>query len=343
MTFIDTLHQKYPHAWEKLSHHCRKGTDLLGSRISVLAGAMTWVSEAGFVSAVSQAGAFGVIACGAMPPESLREQIQTTRQKTHHPFGVNLIVLHPHLEALVQVCIDEAVSHVVFAGGMPSKVTVETLARHGIRVIAFAPTLGLAKKLIRTGVDALIIEGSEAGGHVGPVSTSVLAQEILPEISEVPVFIAGGIGRGTMVAQYLRMGAAGVQLGTLLVCAQESNVHPRFKEAFIKAHSREAVLSPQLDPRFPVIPVRALANGGMKAFVDKQRDVIVQVDNGSLSLKEGQLAIEHFWAGALRRAVVEGDVENGSLMAGQSVGLVTAIRPMEEIFATLLEETLLAL
>jgi enoyl-[acyl-carrier protein] reductase II len=233
---------------------------------------------------------------------------------------------------------------VVFAGGIPLQSTIAHLKKQPIRVIAFAPSLGLAKKLMRSGVDALIIEGSEAGGHVGLVSTSVLAQEILPAISsQIPVFVAGGIGRGEMVAQYLRMGAAGVQLGTLLVCAEESNVHPRFKEAFIKAQAREAVLSPQLDPRFPVIPVRALANEGMKTFTHKQREIIQKVDQGALSLKEGQMEIEHFWAGALRRAVREGDVEHGSLMAGQSVGLVTSIRPMRDIFGTLLEETLGAL
>ena len=305
---------------------------------------MTWVSEAQFVATVADAGGFGVLACGAMPPEKLREEIQATRLRTPRPFGVNLILLHPQLDALLEVCLQEEVSHVVFAGGIPLQSTIAHLKKKPIRVIAFAPSLGLAKKLMRSGVDALIIEGSEAGGHVGLVSTSVLAQEILPAISsQIPVFVAGGIGRGEMVAQYLRMGAAGVQLGTLLVCAEESNVHPRFKEAFIKAQAREAVLSPQLDPRFPVIPVRALANEGMKTFANKQREIIQKVDQGSLSLKEGQMEIEHFWAGALRRAVREGDVEHGSLMAGQSVGLVTSIRPMRDIFGTLLEETLGAL
>jgi enoyl-[acyl-carrier protein] reductase II len=308
--------------------------------LGILGGAMTWVSESTFVSAISNTGGFGVLACGAMPPENLRAEICATRTKTLHPFGVNLILLHPQLEALLEVCIDEKVTHVVFAGGLPSKSHIERLKAHDIRVVAFAPALSLGKKLVRSGVDALIIEGSEAGGHVGMVSTSVLAQEILPEIKEVPIFIAGGIGRGSMVAQYLQMGASGVQLGTLLVCAEESLVHSRFKEAFVRASARDAVLSPQLDARFPVIPVRALSNAGMQGFVDKQREVIQRFDQGVITQKEGQLEVEHFWAGALRRAVVEGDVETGSLMAGQSVGLVKDIKPLAAIFHDLLNEAL---
>ena len=133
-------------------------------------------------------------------------------------------------------------------------------------MICFAPALALAKKLVRTGADALVIEGMEAGGHIGPVSTSVLAQEILPVIREVPVFVAGGIGRGEAIVGYLEMGAAGVQLGTRFVCATESIAHPEFKQAFIRAAARDAVPSVQLDPRFPVIPVRALANDGTRAL-----------------------------------------------------------------------------
>lgn len=340
MEFISDLQQKHPSAWLKLQEAWKRGTEFLGCPLALLGGAMTWVSESHFVSAISNNGGFGVLACGAMPPENLRSEIRATREKTTQPFGVNLILLHPQLDALITVCVEEKVSHVVFAGGLPLKSQIDRLKNHDIRVVGFAPALILAKKLIRSGIDALIIEGSEAGGHVGPVSTSVLAQEILPEIQEVPVFTAGGIGRGHITSQYLKMGASGVQLGTLLVCAEESLVHPRFKEAFLKAQARDAVLSPQIDPRFPVIPVRALTNQGMKSFIEKQKDVIGRFENEQITQKEGQLEIEHFWAGALRRAVVDGDIETGSLMAGQSVGLVKAISPLREIFTELLEETL---
>ncbi len=317
-----------------------RGCTFLGSSLAIMGGAMTWVSNPKLVSATSEAGGFGVLACGSMPPETLRTEIQKTHKQTSLSFGVNLILLHPQIEDLIQVCIDEQVSHVVFAGGLPSEEQIQRLKKEGVRVIGFAPALILARKLIRSGIDALIIEGSEAGGHVGSVSTGVLAQEILPHVRDVPVFVAGGIGHGHMVLKYLEMGAAGVQLGTLLACSTESPAHPLFKKAFIKASSRHAILSPQLDPRFPVIPVRALGNKGMRAFVDKQREVIQKFDAGTLDREAAQLEIEHFWAGALRRAVLEGDVENGSLMAGQSVGLVKEVKPLRSVFEHLLQEAL---
>jgi len=189
----------------------------------------------------------------------------------------------------------------------------------------------------------LIIEGNEAGGHIGPVSTMVLAQEILPQVTEVPVFVAGGIGRGEAMAMYLRMGASGVQIGTRLVCAYESIAHENFKKAFIRASARDAVPSVQVDPRFPVIPVRALANQASKRFLDYQREVIGRFQSGELDQKQAQLEIEHFWAGALRKAVIQGDVENGSLMAGQSVGLVAREQSVEEILTELVGQANAAL
>jgi enoyl-[acyl-carrier protein] reductase II len=206
--------------------------------------------------------------------------------------------------------------------------------------LCFAPALGVARKLVRIGVDAIIIEGSEAGGHIGPVSTSVLAQEILPQLRGVPVFVAGGIGRGEAMLAYLEMGAAGVQLGTRFVCANESIAHPRFKQAFIRAAARDAVASVQVDARFPVIPVRALANPATQRFIAVQRRVIDHVVRGELSQKEAQLEIEHFWAGALRRAVIDGDIEGGSLMAGQSVGFVTRAQSTAGIIAELIDQAL---
>jgi enoyl-[acyl-carrier protein] reductase II len=179
----------------------------------------------------------------------------------------------------------------------------------------------------------------EAGGHIGPVSTSVLAQEMLPELaSEHLIFVAGGIGRGEAIASYLEMGAAGVQLGTRFACATESIAHPDFKRAFFRANARDATASVQVDPRLPVIPVRALKNKGTEEFTAKQREVAALLDAGEVDMAEAQLQIEHFWAGALRRAVIEGDVENGSVMAGQSVGMVTKEEPAAEIIAELMAQ-----
>ena len=193
------------------------------------------------------------------------------------------------------------------------------------------------------GVDAIVIEGNEAGGHIGPVSTGVLAQEILPHLAGVPVFVAGGIGRGEAMLAYLEMGASGVQLGTRFVCAHESIAHPRFKRAFISAAARDAVASVQLDPRFPVIPVRALNNPATERFAAVQRRVIDRFTRGELSHKAAQLEIEHFWAGALRRAVIDGDIEAGSLMAGQSVGFVTREQSTAEILEEFVGQALAAL
>lgn len=323
---------------DRLDQLWARGRAFLGVRYAILGGAMSWVSERNLVAAISNAGGFGVLACGSMSPELLDAEIKGTAALTKLPFGVNLIVMHPQLDQLMDVCLANKVSHVVLAGGMPSQTMLKKLKDGGAKVICFAPSAGIARKLVKSGADALVIEGAEAGGHIGPVSTSVLAQEILPLITETPVFVAGGIGRGEAIATYLEQGASGVQLGTRFVCAHESIAHPKFKQAFIKADARNAVPSVQLDPRFPVIPVRAIANDASKRFQEAQRTVIDRFNSGQTTQREAQLEIEHFWAGALRRAVIEGDIENGSLMAGQSVGMVTSEQPMTEIFDELVRQ-----
>jgi enoyl-[acyl-carrier protein] reductase II len=320
-----------------------RGRQVLGCDLAIMGGAMTWVSERNLVAAISKAGGFGVIASGSMSPQLLSREIQATQAMTTRPFGVNLITLHPELLELIDVCAAHRVGHVVLAGGLPSNAAVSRIKRSGARVFCFAPALGFARKLVRMGVDAIVIEGNEAGGHIGPVSTGVLAQEILPHLTGVPVFVAGGIGRGEAMLAYLEMGASGVQLGTRFVCAHESIAHPRFKRAFICAVARDAVASVQLDPRFPVIPVRALNNPASERFVAVQRRVIDRFARGELSQKAAQLEIEHFWAGALRRAVIDGDIEAGSLMAGQSVGFVTREQSTVEILEELVGQALAAL
>ena len=329
---------------ERLSRRMARGIEFLGSETAILCGAMSWVSERNLVSAISNAGGFGLIACGAMTPELLDAEIAGTKALTDKPFGVNLITMHPQLFDLIEVCAKHQVTHIVLAGGLPPAGSLDAIKGNGAKLICFAPALSLAKKLIRSGVDALVVEGMEAGGHIGPVSTSVLAQEILPEVAaQVPVFVAGGIGRGEAIAGYLDMGAAGVQLGTRFACATESIAHPNFKKAFFRASARDAVASVQIDPRLPVIPVRALKNASSELFTAKQREVAQLLDEGKVEMMEAQLQIEHYWAGALRRAVIEGDVDNGSLMAGQSVGMVGKEEPVADIIAQLMAEAAHAL
>ncbi len=304
---------------------------------------MSWVSERHLVSAISNAGGFGVIACGSMNPDQLAAEIAATQALTRAPFGVNLITMHPALDELVAVCLRACVTHIVLAGGIPPGPAVRAIKDGGAKLIAFTPALVLAKRLVRSGADALVIEGSEAGGHIGPVSLTVLAQEILPHIREIPVFVAGGIGRGEAILAYLEMGAAGAQLGTRFAAASESIAHPRFKQAFIRANARDALPSVQLDERFPVIPVRGLVNAGTKRFLAHQAETIRRFLGGDVTREAAQLEIEHFWAGALRHAVIDGDVEGGSVMAGQSVGMVTAEQPTAAIIAELVDQAVAAL
>ena len=335
-------HAVVPHTPERaeLDRLWKRGRGFLGTELAIMGGAMTWVSDRNLVAAISNAGGFGVIASGSMSPDLLGKEIAATAALTDRPFGVNLITMHPQLHALIDVCVARSVGHVVLAGGIPPGAAIARIRDGGARAVCFAPALVIAKKLVRSGAEAIVIEGSEAGGHIGPVSTAVLAQEVLPHMREVPVFVAGGVGRGEAILSYLEMGAAGGQLGTRFVCAYESIAHPNFKRAFIRASARDAVPSVQLDTRFPVIPVRALANPATERFAAIQRGVIERFSRGELSQKDAQLEIEHFWAGALRRAVIDGDVEAGSLMAGQSVGLVTREQSTVEILDELVAQAL---
>ena len=336
------VHTSVGHA--RLRELMHRGTQFLGCDVAIMGGAMSWVSERHLVAAISNAGGFGVIACGAMTPELLDTEIGETKARTSRPFGVNLITMHPQLNELIDVCAKHEVGHVVLAGGLPPGGAIERIKSNGAKLVCFAPALALAKKLMRSGADALVIEGMEAGGHIGPVTTSVLAQEILPVVAnDIPVFVAGGIGRGEAIAAYLEMGAVGVQLGTRFVCATESIAHANFKKAFIRASARDAVLSIQIDPRLPVIPVRALKNAETERFAAKQREVAQSLDEGAIEMAEAQLQIEHYWAGALRRAVIDGDVETGSVMAGQSVGMVTREEPVAAIIEELVDEAPAAL
>ena len=260
------------------------------------------------------------------------------KKKTSKPFGVNLILLHPEIHELIDCCISQNIDIVVFAGGFPKKSQIELLKTNNIKTICFATTLAIARKMIQNGIDALILEGNEAGGHIGPVSINVLVQEILPHINEVPIFVAGGVGRGEIILKFLQLGASGCQIGTRFVCADESIAHEKFKNIFIKSEARNAQVSVKIDERLPVIPVRAIENNATKKFIEEQKRLLSLVENNQMSLKDAQLSIEHFWAGSLQKAVIDGDVETGSLMAGQSVSLVKEIQSVKNIFKELIEQ-----
>lgn len=319
-----TLNAVLPDSWHR-------GMEFLGTRHAILGGAMSWLSERHLVAAISEAGGFGVLATGSMPVHLAREEIRAVRVLTDKPFGINLITMNPELPDFVAMIIEEQVTHCVLAGGIPQRQTIDALKAAGLKVILFAPSLALARRLVQRGADALIIEGHEAGGHVGPVSTAVLVQEILPFIKEVPVFVAGGIANGEMTASMVALGAAGVQVGTRFVCATECIAHENFKQKFIQASSRDAVVTVQFDAALPVIPVRALVNKGTERFNRLQLELIQEVREGRKAREAAQLELERFWAGALKRAAIDGDVEFGSVMAGQSVGMVRSIQTTQEI------------
>ncbi len=315
-----------------------KGRRFLGCRYPIMCGAMTWVSDPTLVASVGNAGGFGLLAGGNLPVEVLEKQIIETRDMTDSPYGVNLITLAPAYTDQLDLLCRHRCDVIVFAGGIPKKSEIERAKGSGGKVICFASTAMVAKELINRGVDALMLEGSEAGGHIGPVALSVLIQQILFEVEAVPIFIAGGIATGRMMAHLLMMGAAGIQMGTRFVMAEECHAHPDFKEAFRKAKAKDAIATPQFDSRLPVIPVRALKNEGTVEFGKLQLDLLDKLDSEDIDRTEAQYRVEEFWTGALRKAVMEGDVTKGSLMAGQSVGLVHNIQPLEAIIEEMITD-----
>jgi enoyl-[acyl-carrier protein] reductase II len=300
---------------------------------------MTWISDAPLVAAVCNAGGFGCLAGGNAPPDILDKQIRMTQDLTDSPFAVNLITIAPayrdHLD-LIERC---QVPFIVFAGSFPRRSEILRAKETGAKVMCFASTLSIAERMIRYGADAIMLEGMEAGGHVGHVSLTVLLQQVLFEVPHVPVFVAGGIATGRMCAHLFLMGAAGVQLGTRFALAEESCAHPDFKRYFQRANARDAVSTPQFDSRLPVVAVRALHNHGHDQFAKLQLELIGRLDSGEIHREEAQMEVEKYWMGALRRAVVDGDIEHGSLMAGQSVGLVDRIQSVADIIDELVQET----
>ena len=311
----------------------QRGNQFLGCRYPFLCGAMTWISEPGLVAAVCNAGGCASLAGGNVPPDQLAAAIEQTRTLTKHPFGVNLITIAPAYQDQLRMLRDNPVATVIFAGNFPKDTEVAMIKDTGAKVICFASTESIAKRMYRYGADALILEGTEAGGHIGHVSLIVLLQQVLFHFDAIPVFVAGGIATGKMSAHLLLMGAAGIQMGTRFAVSKESCAHPAFKDAMLRADARDAVSTSQFDPRLPVVAVRALKNEGLRRFGQLQYDLIGLLNQGHISLKDAQEQVEHFWVGALRRAVQDGDIENGSIMAGQSVGLLDKIQSVQEIIS----------
>ena len=316
----------------------RKGRDFLGVKSPIMAGGMTWISDFKLVKAVSDAGGFPVFAGGNMPPEMFEAEVDRLLAEINKPFAVNLITIAPFYRDHFEIIKSKKVPFVIFAGNFPKKREVQEMSAAGKKTISFASTESIAKKQIAWGIDALILEGSEAGGHIGNVSLMVLLQQVLFNVKDFPIFVAGGIATGKMMAHLLLMGAYGIQMGTRIVMSQECNAHPDFKQAFIKARARQAIATPQYDSKLPVVGVRALKNSGMDNFGKLQLQLLKKLEAGEINREKAQYEVENYWAGSLRKAVQDGEVEAGSLMAGQSVGLIKDIKPIKEILAEIISD-----
>ncbi len=294
-------------------------TELLGIEHPIIQGGMAWTATAELAAAVSNAGGLGIIGAGHMPTDLLREQIRNAKNLTDKPFGVNLMLLTPHIDELVQLVLDEHVPVVTTGAGNPGKY-MNSLKEQGIKVLPIAPSTALAKRMESIGADAIIGEGMEAGGHIGELTTMVLTPQLVDAVS-IPVVAAGGIADGRGVAAAFALGAEGVQVGTRFMCADECTIHPAVKQSVVRAKDRDTVVT----GRSTGHPVRVIKNKLSKQIMELDRENKPE-------------EIEALGAGKLALAMRHGDTDMGSLMAGQAAAMVCAVQPAAEIVAEMMAE-----
>jgi enoyl-[acyl-carrier protein] reductase II len=296
--------------------------DLFDIKYPILQGGMAWVATGELAAAVSKAGGLGIIGAGNAPKDVIREEIKKVKKVTDNNFAVNVMLLSPFVDDIVDLVIEEEVPIVTTGAGNPGKY-IERFKENNIKVVPVVSSVALAKRLVRTGVDAVIAEGTEAGGHIGDLTTMTMIPQLVDAI-DVPVIAAGGIGDGRGFAAVLSLGADGVQMGTRFVCSKECTAHQDYKEAIISARDRDAVVT----GRSTGHPVRNLKNRLTR-----------KIDNME---KEGvdKETIEEMGSGKLREAAREGNIETGSVMAGQIAGMVDEILPVEEIINNIISETI---
>ncbi len=295
-------------------------TELLNITYPVIQGGMAWVAEYHLAAAVSEAGGLGIIAAGAAPAEWVRDQIRKVKEITDKPFGVNIMLMNPQADDVARILVEEGVKVVTTGAGNPEKY-MAMWKEAGMKVIPVVASVALAKRMERCGADAVIAEGTEAGGHIGEITTMVLVPQVADAVS-IPVIAAGGIADGRGLAAAFMLGAKGVQMGTHFVVAKESVVHQNYKDSIIKAKD----IDTKVTGRSTGHPVRGLRNAMTKEYLRKEAE--------GASAEE----LELFAAGGLRKAVVEGDVKMGSLMAGQSAGLVTEELTCKELLEKVVSE-----
>lgn len=295
-------------------------TELLNIKYPILQGGMAWVATARLAAAVSNAGGLGIIGAGNAPAQWVQNEIKKVKQFTDKPFGVNVMLLSPHVDEVMEVIVEEKVPVITTGAGNPGKY-IKKLKENNIKVIPVVASVALAKRLERTGVDAVIAEGHESGGHIGELTTMALVPQVVDNVS-IPVIAAGGIADGRGLVAALALGAEAVQMGTRFLCAEETEIHPAVKEAVLKAQDRDTVITGASTGH----PVRIIRNKLARRFLELEEKRIAPEE------------LEKLGAGSLRRCMQDGDVEEGSLMAGQIAGLIKEIKPAGIIIEEIMKE-----
>ncbi len=290
-----------------------KITELLNCEYPILQGGMAWIAESKLASAVSNAGGVGIIAGGSAPIDYLREQIRACKSMTDKPFGVNIMLMSPNADDLAQLVIDEKVPVVTTGAGIPKY--VPDWKNAGIKVIPVVPSVAIAKRMERAGADAVIAEGTESGGHIGEITTMCLVPQVVDALS-IPVIAAGGIADGRGIAASFMLGAEGVQVGTRFLASEECQIHPTYKELVVKAKDTDSVVT----GRYTGHPCRNVRTKFSKMLANGEKD-------GSLTPDE----FENLTLGSLRKAVQDGNLDEGSFLCGAIAGLVKEVKPCSEI------------
>ena len=293
---------------------------MLNIKYPLIQGGMANIATGAFAAAVSNAGGLGLIGAGGMDVATLRENIEIAKKSTDKPFGVNIMLMNPHAPEMAKLVIEMGVPVITTGAGNPS-VYVPAWKEAGIKVLPVVPTVSLAKKMERCGVDAVIVEGCEAGGHIGELTTLALVPQVVAAIN-LPVIAAGGVASGKQLLAVKALGAVGVQIGTILLASQECPIHDNYKQAIIKAKDSDTIVT----GRIAGTPVRILKNQMAKQYVKQEK--------AGASMEE----LEVYTLGSLRKAVLEGDVKNGSLMAGQVSGMIKEILPVQTIIENLFSD-----
>ena len=295
-------------------------TELLGIEYPIIQGGMAWVATHELAAAVSQAGGLGIIAAGNAPKEVIRNEIREVKKLTNKPFGVNIMLLSPFVDEVVDTVLEEGVPVVTTGAGNPGKY-LERFKEKNIKVIPVVPSVALAKRMEKEGVDAVIVEGTEAGGHIGELTTFALVPQVVDAVN-IPVIAAGGIADARGFVAAFALGAEGVQMGTRFVLSTEAKVHENYKNLLLKAKDRDAIVTGRTTGH----PVRVIKNKFTREFLELEKQ--------NAPLEE----LDKFGAGKLRLAVIEGDVEQGSVMSGQIAGLINDIKPCKEIIEGICSE-----